>query len=401
MRQDPADRWLSEGAERHRAGDAAGAEALYRRVLARRPRDANALNLLGLVARQRGEMAEAVSLSAQALALNPDSPVFLAAHGAALAEAGRPAEALPVLAEAARLRPNDPMTLRNLGQALSETGRAREALMPLRRAVALSPGDPEPALVLAHALRQLGETAEAVRMARAALAAAGERPLAAEARFLLAALGAEAPPDRAPASYVRELFDRYAPRFEEELVGTLGYATPSLLAALLEEAGLARDGSAVALDLGCGTGLSGAVLGPFARRLEGLDLSPRMLDVARRRGIYDALHEAELTAFLQRTPGSYDLVFAADVLNYLGALSPAFEGASVALRPGGHLAFSVEATAEAPVVLGEGLRYRHEPGQVAARLADAGFLVVARRDATLRHEKGEPVPGALFVARRG
>ncbi len=400
MKQDPADRWLTEGAAKHRAGDLGGAEALYRRVLARRPMDANALNLLGLIARARGDAGQAVALSGEALARRPDSPVFLASHGAALAEAGRPAEALRFLAEAARLRPEDAVNLRNLGQALSDTGRAAEALPPLRRAAALSPGEPEPPLALAHALRQLGQREEAVRAARAALAAAGERPIAAEARFLLAALGAESPPDRAPATYVRDVFDRYAPRFDADLTGTLGYATPAALAALLERAGAAKDGRAEALDLGCGTGLSGVALAPFAARIEGVDLSPRMLEAARARDLYAALYEADLLAFLPARAASFDLVFAADVLNYLGNLAPAFAGAAVALRPGGRLAFSVETAKADAVELGEGLRYRHPPAHVAALLEAAGFTVEAREDAVLRQERGAPVKGVLFVARR-
>lgn len=401
MKQDPADRWLQDGAARHRAGDLAGAEALYGRVLGRRPKDANALNLLGLIARARGDAARAVVLSGQALALRPDSPVFLAAHGAALAEAGRPAEAVPFLADAARLRPEDAVTLRNLGQALSEIGRAQEALPPLRRAVALSPGEAEPPLALAHALRQLDARDEAIRAARSALSAAGDGPIAAEARFLLGALGAEAAPDRAPASYVRDLFDRYAPRFDADLTGTLGYATPEALAALLERAGAAKDGCAEALDLGCGTGLSGVALAPFAARIEGVDLSPRMLEEARARGLYHALHEADLLAFLPARPAAFDIVFAADVLNYLGDLGPAFAAVAVALRPGGRFAFSVEAAEGAAIALGEGLRFRHAPGHVAAWLAAAGFTVVAREEAVLRRERGEPVRGALFVASRG
>ena len=70
------------------------------------------------------------------------------------------------------------------------------------------------------------------------------------------------------------------------------------------------------------------------------------------------------------------------------------------LRPGGRLAFSVEAAEGEAVQLGEGLRYRHPPAHVAALLAAAGFTVEAREDAVLRRERGAPVKGALFVARR-
>jgi predicted TPR repeat methyltransferase len=202
---------------------------------------------------------------------------------------------------------------------------------------------------------------------------------------------------------VRDLFDGFAPRFEAELTGRLEYRTPAALAALLAEAGLAPEGRLQVLDLGCGTGLSGAALAPFARRLEGLDLSPRMLAAAGRRrgGLYAALHEADLLDWLPAHPGRFDLIVAADVLNYLGDLAPALAAIHAALAPGGVAAFSVEAGEGAPFALGEAMRYRHDPAHVAALAAAAGFEPLAQRGAVLRQERGAPVQGALFVLRRG
>ncbi|WP_242482036.1 tetratricopeptide repeat protein [Paracraurococcus ruber] len=85
---------LRDGAARHAQGDWAAAEALYRQVLRRRPDDANAHNLLGVLARQRGDAAGALRHTERALAVAPEEPVFLANRGAALAEAGRTAEAV-------------------------------------------------------------------------------------------------------------------------------------------------------------------------------------------------------------------------------------------------------------------------------------------------------------------
>jgi predicted TPR repeat methyltransferase len=242
----------------------------------------------------------------------------------------------------------------------------------------------------------------AVAAAEAALAraqgdTAADAAVAEQARFLLAALRGDTVPDRAPASYVRDLFDQFAPRFDAELTGRLEYRTPALLAALLEEAGVAR-GLRV-LDLGCGTGLSGIALAPFAARLEGLDLSPRMLAEAGRRGLYQALHQADLLDFLPAHPAGYGLVAAVDVLNYLGDLAPALGAMAVALAPGGVAAFSVEAGEGAPFTLGEGMRYRHDPAHVAQLAAAAGLAVVTQRSAVLRQEKGVPVAGVLFVLR--
>ncbi|WP_372623908.1 methyltransferase [Falsiroseomonas sp.] len=401
MAQASPEEMLREGAARHARGDLDGAARLYRRVLAQRPRDGNALNLLGVVARRQGDLPRALELAAQAVAVRPDSPIFLANHGAALAEAGRLPEAAKVLRAALERRPDDPVALRNLGQVLATAGNPRAALVPLRRAVALAPAAPEPWLALAHALREAGEAAEAAAAARRLLALPGVAPaLAGQARFLLAALGAEAAPDRAPADYVRDLFDQYATRFDADLEGGLGYRTPALLAALIDSAGAAPDGSRRVLDLGCGTGLSGVALKPFAKRMTGLDLAPRMLAEARKRGIYDALEEADLLDWLPRQRVAFDLVAAADVLNYLGDLAPALAAIRGAMAPGGIAAFSIEAGADAPFALGEGMRYRHDPAHVARLAAEAGLAELARRDAVLREEKGVPVAGVLFVLRR-
>uniref|UniRef100_UPI001F248BE2 class I SAM-dependent DNA methyltransferase n=1 Tax=Falsiroseomonas oryziterrae TaxID=2911368 RepID=UPI001F248BE2 len=242
---------------------------------------------------------------------------------------------------------------------------------------------------------------EAAEAARRVLAIPGVAPpLAGQARFLLAALGEGEAPDRAPAEYVRELFDQYAPRFDADLQDQLGYRTPRLLAALLDRAGVAADGTRRVLDLGCGTGLSGLPLKPHARRLVGLDLSPRMLAEARRRGIYDALEEADLLDWLPRHPGRFDLIAAADVLNYLGDLGPALAAIAAALAPGGIAAFSIEAGEGAPFALGSGMRYRHDPAHVARLAEAAGFTELWREETVLREERGAPVPGVLFVLRR-
>ncbi len=388
---------LRLGAAAHGRGETEMAARLYAQVLQADPKQADAHNLLGLLARQRGDVPAALRHTARALALRPKEPVFLASHGGALAEAGRLPEAVKLLRQAVAQRPQDAVSLRNLGQALCALGDAPAAVAPLRQAVAATPEAPEPWLALAHALREAGDVLGAIAAAQAA-ATRGDATLAEQAQFLLAALGQAALPARAPADYVRDLFDQFAPRFEAELTGRLSYQTPQLLATLLHEVGV--PGGLAVLDLGCGTGLSGAALAPFAKRLEGLDLSPRMLDQARASGHYAALHEADLAAWLPSRPAGFNLIAAADVLNYLGDLAPAFAGLHAALAPGGWAAFSIETATTPPYELGEAMRFRHHPDHVATLAQAAGFTEVARRGVTLRTEKGAPVAGVLFVLTR-
>jgi len=223
------------------------------------------------------------------------------------------------------------------------------------------------------------------------------------AALKLAAHGAAPAPRGTEIAYVEALFDDYAERFESELVLGLGYAAPARLAGLVD-AELARQGVeqvGLVLDLGCGTGLMGEHLKRRASFLEGVDLSGAMVEEAGRKGIYDRLEKAELTAFLATHAGGADLVTAADVLNYCGALPPILAAVRQRLAPGGLFAFTLERH-EGPeaLLLRTSLRYAHS--EVAARAAclEAGFEIIALETAPLRQDRGEPVQGIFGLLRQ-
>jgi predicted TPR repeat methyltransferase len=236
------------------------------------------------------------------------------------------------------------------------------------------------------------------------------------ATHLLASLGGAEAPARAPDAYVQNTFDRFAPDFDATLM-RLDYRAPQLLAAAIEFAFGEPRGNFDVLDAGCGTGLCASLLRPFARRLEGVDLSTGMLARAQRRGAYDALHEAELTRFIARYQASWDLIVSADTLCYFGDLAPVLRVAARALRRGGVLAFTLERmdetlvgltkSAAAPMgsrpdtgqyALGPHGRYAHSEAYVQGAVDAAGFEVTVGH-AVLRTEGGRPVPGMVVVAR--
>jgi len=219
------------------------------------------------------------------------------------------------------------------------------------------------------------------------------------AALKLAAHGAAPTPQGTAIGYVEGLFDDYAGRFDAELVQGLGYTAPARLATMVE----AELGGQVAhaLDLGCGTGLMGERLRNHALLLEGVDLSGAMLEEAGRKGLYDRLGKAELTAYLVAHPGNIDLITAADVLNYCGALAPIFAAVQARLAPGGLFAATLELhEGPEPLVLRSSLRYAHSAAAVRSAAADAGLDIVALETAALRHDRGESVVGLLVVLRR-
>ena len=113
-----------------------------------------------------------------------------------------------------------------------------------------------------------------------------------------------------------------------------------------------------------------------------------MLERARRRGGYDALHEAELTAFLGGYSSSWDLIASADTLCYFGALEPVLRAAAGALRAGGTLAFTLERSdAGGTFTLQPHGRYAHDEGYLRTALAACGYEVALAHGA-LRREGG-------------
>ena len=114
---------------------------------------------------------------------------------------------------------------------------------------------------------------------------------------MLAASTGRHVPRRASDAFVVRTFDDFAASFEAKLE-SLSYRAPALVADTLADAGLVPDGRLAVLDAGCGTGLCGPLLRPYASRLVGVDLSSGMLEHARHKQIYTDLAQAELTEFL-------------------------------------------------------------------------------------------------------
>ncbi|QYO79103.1 methyltransferase [Devosia salina] len=223
------------------------------------------------------------------------------------------------------------------------------------------------------------------------------------ARLKLAAHDAGPAGEGTAVGYVEALFDQYAPQFEAALVGKLGYRVPDMLDALVDEE-MARLGIAHfqrALDLGCGTGLMGERLRKKVGYLEGIDISAAMIAETARKGIYDSLQKAELVAALNARRADADLMTAADVLIYCGALQPVLAALVPALKAGGLVAFSLEAHDGAEeVFLRPSLRYAHGVEATRNALVVAGLEVLRFETAVLRFDRGAPITGILVVARK-
>ncbi len=331
----------------------------------------------------------------KAISLQPQSTAAWCGRANCLYRAGRNDEALAAYDKALEREPD--LAQAWLGRAIvlnHGLRRRADALTAYDKALAIEPDLTEAWLGRGEALEGLGRPQEAVAVYRQALAAGCSAEMI---QFALGAMGAEGAPVTAPKELVTRLFDQYAGRFDDHLVGKLKYRTPeSLLDAIVRF--VPRDGLDI-VDLGCGTGLVGSRFRPLARTLTGVDLSTSMLEVARQRQIYDHLVCSDLTEFLRTQAGNFDLALTADVFIYIGDLSAVFQGVRGALRDGGFFGFSVEASEDRDFVLRPTRRYAHSEPYLRRLAVDHGFAVETIEPHVIRQQDGIDVAGYLAVLR--
>jgi predicted TPR repeat methyltransferase len=379
--------------------------------------------------RQAGDIEGAARDAAEAVVLDRSDSVAKALLGVLLLELGRTADAVACLAEASNAEPGNPGFAAGLAAAQEVADDPDAALATLLRCVDAAPGriDPRNAAMLlcvrrrdfrqvvrlaedarrtgiadacafgllGHALSSLGQHVEAADAYAEALKLGPNDPYV---RHLVAAAGIMPSATRAPAEYLRAVFDGYAERFEQHLI-SLGYRMPGLFRAVLRQHPRIAAGERVGpvLDLGCGTGLVALAIADLpVGPLTGVDIAPQMLAQAAAKGLYAELREADvmevlgggkskplppaageacpraldpgvearsdegegrgapafvrhaphpaLRADLSRHAGEvyYPLILAADVFCYFGALEEIFAAVHASLTPGGWLVCSVE-----------------------------------------------------------
>ena len=421
---------LFQSAQRqHLAGDLVAAETLYRQHLASKPGDAAAQHWLGCVLHQQGRDAEALPWLQQAVTANGGQAAWWFSLGIVSASLRQFADAVAAFRAALARDATQYFFWTNLGASEAALGHAELAEQAWLQALQLQPDLPDtwfllsahhaangdaalaqqcnyrgivcegaakhPPATLAQALYEIGQPEAAQTLLRQWLQ---REPGNAIALHLLAACGGDIPPARCSDSYVQQAFDQFSASFERKLA-ELGYQGPAMVAALAREQGWPQASWRIA-DLGCGTGLIGVVLRPYASQLAGVDLSAGMLHEAKQKGIYHTLQQAELCEWLQQPRAPFDLAVCIDTFIYIGDLCQVLPAIARNLRPGGQLVFSSELLADtaAGFHLNSSGRYSHAPAYLAAQLAAAGFARWQSRPVTLRQESGVPMHGELYSA---
>ena len=216
------------------------------------------------------------------------------------------------------------------------------------------------------------------------------------AAYRLAALSNMHTPQEAPSEYVKQLFDDYAAYFDIDLMEKLNYRLPDTLYQAAYPY-LLDDENITIIDLGCGTGLSARLLTKHAEKIIGIDLSPKMLIHAEKKGYYHKLICDNLINGLQICDESADLIIAADVFVYLGDLQETFMAVQERLKQEGEFIFTVERGTDQDYQLQATGRYVHTNDYIRRLAKEIGFELLDEQLIVLRKQQGNEMLGYLFV----
>lgn len=381
----------------NKAGNVEAAYASAQRAVALAPTSGTALHCLSDAEQKRGDIDAARQSAEQALHYAPTNLLFLQ-HAINLANSQSDFAVAEKHLRAAYAQSNDiPGIKMMIGSALRHQNKNDESESWLNEAVALDANDAS----AHHGLAMIAYLRDQPTKALAHISqAVRARPDDEDLLYLKAVFSGETPTAQ-PEAMTRGLFDPYAKNFDAHLLGPLKYRVPQMIAQMILERFPERKINL--LDLGCGTGLLGAALGPINGFFVGVDLSLPMLGEAKKHNVYSRLHNVNLLDALDATDGNeYEVIVAADVFVYLGALDAAIRDCFKVLKPGGWLFFSCESAPEdgPDYILHKSMRYAQTIAYVSRLLNAAGFALPSIEAINLRMEQEVVIPGYLVAVQK-
>jgi len=284
--------------------------------------------------------------------------------------------------------------LYNAGVAEMALGHLQEATKHFKTILTSQPDHFAAITNLAAVYLRLGNREKAIVLLNRAQAL---NPKDTASQFMLNALtGSDKTPATCP-DYVSNLFNNYAIHYDQHMQGSLKYTIPFQIVRLLHQLGYVKVKHT--LDIGCGTGLSGVVLQDLSEHLTGIDISAKMLAIAKEKDVYDELIEAELLTFLKQDQHNYELVVAADVLPYIGDLQPLYQAIKQRLSVDGVFVFTCEISSDEPWKLQDSARFCHHPDYILSLCVENKLELIHQEKIVARQQESQDLHVMLYCVR--
>jgi len=335
----------------------------YQSVLQQSPQHINTLNNLAKVYDRNGQAEQADEYYNKALALDPDNSAIIT----------------------------------NLARLVLQQGDYEKSEDIFLQAIKANPENDNACFGLAQAYTELGQTDKAIEYYERVLEINSD---SIEAPYLLEGLRSKSAKSAESNKYIANLFDKYADKFDDELVKKLGYKTPTLINKYLRDTLETGRGKLDILDLGCGTGLCGILIKDISQRLVGIDLSAEMIQKAREQAEYDELIVGGLVECMADYDEDFDIVLAADVFVYVGDLDASFQSTRKSLRDQSLFIFSTETIAGESFMLRGSGRYAHSCHYINTLAEQYDFRLLKHQDVVLRKDYTQDIQGTIYILQK-
>lgn len=309
-------------------------------------------------------------------------------------------EALQCWFQCLQMKPNSEQTLYNIGVCYQYKNKFEDASSYFHKVLVLNPNHTDTLHNLGTLALKQNKPKDAIAFYRRVLKL---KPDNIQVQFLLSALEQNNVSEfsQCPKDYVTQLFDDYAPTYDEHLTKVLKYNGHEKLTELIQDTlEPTKKYWDHIIDLGCGTGLAGPYLKPWAETLTGIDCSSNMIALAKKTELYDNFIDGFLPEI--NWPKNVDLYFIADCFPYLGDLSTVIKKMSHSLIKGGFIVCSIESADEIinTFILTASGRYKHNYKYIVNLMEENGCSLLRHEQTKIRYEQHTPVMNELFIFKK-
>lgn len=299
--------------------------------------------------------------------------------------------------KALTLKPDDQQVLFNLGVIAMQLGQIPEAIPFYLTAVKYDVDFYDAHQNLAFCYLMMKQNDLALQHFREALRL---NPANESIQHTIRILMQEKDISTSPPAYIQALFDSYADHFESHLMQKLHYQVPKKMLEAMKAMAPLEEKQWDILDLGCGTGLAGELFKPHANTLVGVDLSEKMLAIAKQKNIYDQLFPDEITHFLRSQYNMFDFIIGADVLVYSGDLSDVFVHLVHALKRDGYVIFNTEILEEGSFAMTASGRFAHSEQYLRGLANEHHLHIVFYQRIPMRFQNDVFIQGHLVLLQK-
>ncbi len=335
----------------------------------------------------------------KALALDED---FSNAHhnlAIALCKMDRKAEGLEHYRSALIINPRHISSLYNLAMIMEEMGEYSEAAGMYFNILTLKAHPEMIDFRIANTLSALYEQGkkeqkEAIDFAKGWIKHFPESEIA---QHTLNALTHNKKDDSILTGYTRKLFDSFASTYDatmQKLEATALTVSANYINNLPQKS------FNNVLDLGCGTGSFSELLNKSFNRLTGVDISEKMITVAKEKQKYTQLICQDVIAFLSMASELYDLIMAVELTSYLSDLKNLIELSNQRLSSNGLFVITVETGTQDDVYLSASGRYLYRKEYVQKLMNKTGLKIMFETDIALRKEGSGTANGSIFICQK-